>query len=381
MTVDRPAHWTQDLGTGAPGLALAAIEAARTGTGTWSAVDRWATTMLTQPVIADPAAFLYRGAPAVAYALHTANRPQYESVLAGLDAHINRGIRIRLEAAHDRIASGHPPAMREYDLIRGLTGLGTYLWHRHRGGDLLLDVLVYLVRLARPVEVGGVRVPGWWTCDGPEGLPSDMWPGGHCNLGMAHGLGGPLALLATTMRHGVTVPRQDQAIRIMCGGLDRCRTDTDVGPWWPETIPLARWATRTPVGGHAGRPSWCYGTPGLARAQQLAGIALQDAERQRHAVQALAGCLTDEKQLSHLNDASLCHGWSGLLRIAERISDDDTSDTIASLLPDLHARRSAQLDLHGLPAERGFLVGREGARLTQRHTTRATWDTCLLIGG
>lgn len=189
MTDTKPEYWNQDLAKGAPGLALAAIEAARTGSTSWGTVNRWATAMVSDPVIADPACGLYRGAPAVAYTFHCARDPKYAPTLARLDLHIGNATRTRLDAAHRRIAAGRLPAMHEYDLISGLTGLGTYFWHRHRGGDLLRDVLLYLVRLAQPLKIYNEPMPGWWTYDSPSGKPSASWPGGHGNLGIAHGIG------------------------------------------------------------------------------------------------------------------------------------------------------------------------------------------------
>jgi hypothetical protein len=45
---------------------------------------------------------------------------------------------------------------------------------------------------------------------------------------------------------------------------------------------------------------------------QLAGLALANSERQQLAEDALTACITDDGQLRHLTDASLCHGWAGL---------------------------------------------------------------------
>ncbi len=44
------------------------------------------------------------------------------------------------------------------------------------------------------------------------------------------------------------------------------------------------------------RPSWCYGTPGIARAGQLAGIATGDAHRQHRYEEALVRCLDNPAQ-------------------------------------------------------------------------------------
>ncbi len=74
--------------------------------------------------------------------------------------------------------------------------------------------------------------------------------------------------------------------------------------------------------GHQARPSWCYGTPGQARAQQLAGLALGDQERMRVAERALAGCVLDQQVTGLLTDASLCHGWAGVVQALWRAASD-----------------------------------------------------------
>ena len=120
--------------------------------------------MTRSPINAHPdACGLYRGAPAVAFTLHAAGRPACATALAILDSHITTLTRRRLERAHQRIEYGRLPALAEFDLISGLTGIGVYLLHRYRGGDLLQEVLSYLVRLAEPLKSGGEELPGYWT--------------------------------------------------------------------------------------------------------------------------------------------------------------------------------------------------------------------------
>jgi hypothetical protein len=72
---------------------------------------------------------------------------------------------------------------------------------------------------------------------------------------------------------------------------------------WPEALDRhqLRTAAITNPGPH--RPSWCYGTAGIARARQLAGHATSDHRQADAAELALLGCLTDERQLAHLADA------------------------------------------------------------------------------
>ncbi len=379
--------WGESLYTGACGFALLHIEYARTGTGDPDTAHQWAAATTRSPVTAHPdACGLHRGAPAVAFTLHAARQPAYAPALATLDGHITTLTRHRLHRAHQRIEAGQLPALREHDLIRGLTGIGAYLLHRHRGGDLLRDVLTYLVRLTQPLKTGdGRTLPGWWSGNAPHDQPSPQWPGGHGNLGLAHGIAGPLALLSTAMRRGITVTGHADAIGRICAWLEQWRTGTGPQAWWPQTISAPEQHAGTIRQAGPRRPSWCYGTPGLARAQQLAALALADPRRQRRAEQTLAGCVTDDRQLAQLDDSSLCHGWAGLLHTTWRVAGE-AGDPKPFAVPHLLRRMRQHLHRHGPPAHDGLLEGLAGVQLA-RHTITAGvppatgWDACLLLDG
>ena len=62
--------WHESLSAGAAGIALAHIEYARSGTGSWRTAQRWATAMVREPITALPeACSMFRGTPAVAFVL------------------------------------------------------------------------------------------------------------------------------------------------------------------------------------------------------------------------------------------------------------------------------------------------------------------------
>ncbi|MGH3804316.1 MAG: lanthionine synthetase LanC family protein, partial [Pseudonocardiaceae bacterium] len=196
--------------------------------------------------------------------------------------------------------------------------------------------------------VDGEPLPGWWTANGPNDRLSRRWPGGHGSPGIAHGIAGPLALLSTAMRRGVTVTGHADAIERICDWLEQWRGGTRSRPWWPGMISLREWKARTLRQPGPQRPSWCYGTPGLARAQQLAALALADEQRQRRAENILAGCVTDDTQLAQLGDASLCHGWAGLIQTTRRAAVTTGADSeLAVLLPHLYACMKQHLHQHG----------------------------------
>jgi len=384
----REAGWGQSLADGAPGIALPHIERARAGVAGWEPVHRLATAMTSEPVHAHPNdTGLFRGAPAVAYALHTAGHPAYRRALETLDRHIATLTQVRLHAAYCRLDTGLPGPAREYDLINGLTGLGAYLMHRHHDHRLLREILTYLVRLTGPIRVGTRTIPGWWATGSPDRRQSPRWQGGHAGFGMAHGIAGPLALLSTAMRRGVTVERHEDAIRAICDFLDRWQVGRGQEAWWPEMISRVELRAQTAAGVGPHRPSWCYGTPGIARAQQLAGIALGDTRRAHAAEQALTGCLTDERQLATVTDPGLCHGWAGLVHTAHHATADTTTGgDLAAAATAVTGRMRHHVREHGVPTDDGFLEGLAGMVLadtasdTLAPAVRSGWDACLLVG-
>ena len=381
------AGWHQDLGRGAAGTALARIAAARLTGLPPRATAPWIRAMTKSPVTANASTSLFYGAPAVAFVLHTAAHPAYAAMLAALDEHINDLTALKLAAAHERIDRGELTRPSEYDLISGLTGLGLYHLVRHgsAGSGMTSAVLEYLVALSEPVCRHGESLPGWWSGTGPAGAPDPAWPGGHMNFGMAHGGAGVLALLSGAMRAGIRVEGHARAVSELCGAFDRYRQGSSACPWWPAMISLREYSQGRTSQERQARPSWCYGTPGHARAQQLAGLALGDQERVRVAERALAGCVLDRQVTGLLTDASLCHGWAGVVQTLWRAASDALSpQPLRTALREARRGMEDHLARAGPPASGGLLEGTSGIQLAQNDLPRTggephCWDACLLL--
>jgi hypothetical protein len=313
-----------------------------------------------------PGASLFYGAPALAFVLATSNHPRLAQARATAADGTATVTRRRLDTAHRRIDRHSQPDYAEYDLIRGLTGLGVTL-RRLGNRDLLRHVLDYLVRLTQPLGA----LPGWWCTNGPDRTqPAN---GGHANFGIADGITGPLALLALTARDGITVDGHTEAITHICRWMDTWQQHTDGITWWPQTITRTDLHRGTPARHAPPRPSWCYGTPGIARAQQLAAHALRDAARQ-HRAEAAFTAVTDPAQLRRLADRSLCHGTAGLLATARRITADAVSPLPLAPIEHLHRRTAPAAD-----EPDGLLDGTAGANLATGAAAATSWDACLLL--
>ncbi|WP_149829317.1 lanthionine synthetase C family protein [Streptomyces tailanensis] len=387
----------QHLAYGPPGIALLHIERAANGLGPWQRAHDWLAAASHQPFTSGPGSHPFYGAPAFAHALACAadHLPgSYQRALDAMDQQIAADVGRRLDTAHRRIDAGRLPQLTEFDTIRGLTGYGAYLLRRNPGSPTMRAVLDYCVRLTEPITHHEETLPGWCTETGPSGSPDDRFPGGHANTGMAHGIGGVLALLALAARKGTVTKGHHAALRTLLARLDRWREETGHGPTWPYWVTRSELRTGCLAPSAPRRPSWCYGTAGLARAQQLAALALGDTVRQIDAENALVAALTDPDQLKSTTDSGLCHGFAGLAHVAARTAEDahpSTAGQLRAAIPPLLAavhppgadptHAAAALVQDEGP---GLLDGAVGIALALLASSTATspqsaWDACFLI--
>ncbi|MGW4812491.1 lanthionine synthetase C family protein [Kitasatospora cineracea] len=372
------AQWGQSLAKGGLATALLHIERAAIGRGSWDTAHEWITACVSQPVNSFTGASVFYGAPAVAHILHLAasHGPcAYQQPRTGLNAAVEDIVRKRLAAANRRIDCGVRPAFGEFDLLDGLTGLGAHL--RARGQqELLREVLSYLVRITLPVQGRS----GWWTHLAPSGEQDDRYPGGHGNFGLAHGIPGPLALLSLAYFDGTCVPGQLDAIGRILDWLDAWQQNGAARAWWPEALTAAEADQGRTRQSKPLRPSWCYGTPGIATALHHAARATGDTDRARTAEAAFLDALEDPDQAHSLIDGTVCHGTAGVRlaarRFAERTDDHATAMRIlaaASNLPDPGTDATGQ----------GLLEGTAGIALARCSLTAECpgtgWDALLLL--
>ncbi|MET8905745.1 lanthionine synthetase C family protein [Streptomyces sp. NPDC004538] len=388
----RQGWWPQSLAHGAAGVALLHIERARTGQGPWQRAHDWLACAAAEPAVGGPDGHLYYGAPALAFALHAAaDRPgRYARALDTLDRYVTKAIQDRLTQAHARMDRGEMPALAEFDTVRGLSGMAGLLLHCDAHTDVLREILTYLVRLTEPVKYDGEVLPGWWSHLAPSGTPSPEYPQGHANNGVAHGIGGPLAVLSLAARRSVTVDGHLDAITRILAWLDHWQQDGPAGPWWPYWITREQLRSGT-TGPGPSRPSWCYGTAGFARAQQLAALALKEPARQHAAEFALLRAMTDPGQLDATVDVCLCHGFAGLAHITQLAAADALTPGLTECLPRLLAPitdtppGTLADSLINPPGggDIGLLEGAAGTALALHsfHTgapSASGWDTCFV---
>jgi hypothetical protein len=335
---------------------------------------------------------LFSGLSGLAFAVESLSREgaRYKNLLATLDdalAPTARALGTKL-GARDQ-----PAAMGDFDVILGASGVGAYLLRRDPHAALS-EILAGLASLAEMDE----GTPRWATP--PEQL-GDEWalrayPLGNLNCGLAHGIPGPLALLALARRAGWDVPGQRDAIRRLADWLALHRADDAWGVNWPAAFPLS--PSGEPVCDLSalvpGRAAWCYGGPGVARALWLAGDALDDEKLCDLAVEAIVAALRRPVAQRHIDSPTFCHGVAGLLQIVLRFANDTglavltdgANQLVDQLLAAYEPERPlgyASLEPGGNPVDRcGLLDGASGVALVllaAATDTEPRWDRLFLL--
>ncbi|MCD9194266.1 lanthionine synthetase C family protein [Streptomyces albireticuli] len=412
---DRPAR-ALTLSDGAPGIALLHLERGSGDDRALRAAHHWLSDAVglahaAPEHVARATPGLYRGVPALSFAMTRAAMVVGRPLRAAerLAGHVRTYARVLVaRERRRRPQDGECVSAGTYDVISGLAGLGAHLLDERPGGcDTLAEVLTALTALTEPLRVDGRALPGWWTGDPPDAAADGPAPGpsgaGHARTGLAHGAPGPLALLALAWEAGVTVPGHERAVRVLAEWLMGVRQHGDDGSWWPRTLVLGPGGAAVPRESGPGRPSWCHGTVGIARALFLAGRALDVPEWRDGAVAAWRAALAGARRAyvgpagGRLTDAGLCHGWSGVLQATWRMADDTRDAALRAELPWLAERVLDLADIddsfglrpplaHGEQTSdpAGFLTGAAGVALALHTFATDTapvtrWDRALLL--
>jgi hypothetical protein len=232
-------------------------------------------------------------------------------------------------------------SVSQFDVISGLSGIGAYLLSRRDEPgpvETLRDILRCFVELTKYQD----GIPRWHT------PASFMWndevmlrqyPDGNLNCGMAHGIPGPLALLALAHLSGVSVEGVPAAIVRVAQWLSDNRLYDYWGVNWPTAVPLTsgedsaekkagfNGTEQPPVTASSpplspSRTAWCYGSPGIARALWLAGEALGHQSYRDLAIAAMEAVYRRPLRARGIDSPTFCHGVAGLMQITLRFAND-----------------------------------------------------------
>ncbi|WP_379513940.1 lanthionine synthetase C family protein [Nonomuraea insulae] len=317
--------------------------------------------------------------------------PGYSPSLARLSRRLSRQI---VDSPPPRGDTGS--AISDYDVVSGASGaLGALLSLPADGEDhrmaihALLDYLIWLCSSAPGLE-------NWRISSGSAFPPvlREVFPHGYVDLGLAHGIAGPLAALAMAWMAGYRRPGQRAAMeRTVDCLLESCVRDAE-GRAWPLGVGLDEHGRRRMTAAPAGRTAWCYGAPGICCALLHASSALEDRALRAVAAESMEAAVRRLGAEARGMSSTLCHGLAGMLSMCQRFAR--TSDghrfehAIDTLIEVLLARCEASLPLmvQDLEADGStvdcpsLLLGAAGVALALWSVSRpigTTWERALMI--
>ncbi len=285
-------------------------------------------------------------------------------------------------------------AVGDYDIVSGASGILAYLLTVEQPNDQILNtielLLDYLIWLAEPDQ------EHWYIS--PDHLTSDdkhLYLQGYFNCGLAHGIPGPLAVLALTWLRGYRYPGLQESITHLSTWMMKHQVIDEWGINWPNVVPLQQFQSindRQPLPG--ARAAWCYGAPGVARSLWLAGQALEDASLCQVAIDAIEAVLRRPIPVRRIDSSTLCHGVAGLLQICLRFAHESESSIIRQHIPLLVNQlleafnpdyalgfRDLERD-HVYVDQPGWLYGASGIAmvlLAASTSVNPEWDRALVI--
>jgi hypothetical protein len=262
----------------------------------------------------------------------------------------------------------------DFDLVSGLVGLGVYSlerWPARVSRSSLEGVVDRLDETASLVSAGITwRTPA-------DLLPDDIrqrFPRGYCDLGVAHGVPGAIAILAAACAAGV---RRRTARRLLTGAIawllahklrrsDGSSFPARVGPG------IVRASSRL---------AWCYGDPGIAATLLGAARSVNEPVWEREAVAIARRAASRPADEAGVVDAGLCHGAAGLGHIFNRLYQA-TGDVVLGRAARHWFERALDLQQTDGSSDVGILMGSSGVALALLAASTAlepSWDRMLLL--
>ncbi|MGP4022092.1 lanthionine synthetase C family protein [Actinomadura sp. 3N407] len=259
------------------------------------------------------------------------------------------------QVAHSRVPAAGELAFDYYDVISGAAGILGYLAavvEDDEAAGRARDVLV-----GRLVDRCRSGADGWssWRIERKHypqrEIEHELYPYGYVDLGLAHGITGPLAALsrvkpAADGRDGVT-----DAVRLLARRLMESVTRDGTDLAWPRVMPFDAAGAVAPAMAHEAGEAYCYGPFGVCSALFDAAQRLADDAVRTIAVDGFAAATRRLREGPGPETPGLCHGWAGLVLICRKFAILAGSEPARAALPELVENLLAYCD-----ADRPLLV-------------------------
>lgn len=225
-----------------------------------------------------------------------------------------------------KIHSNENTMMFDYDTIQGLSGILNYMLidtlNQKFFSQQIKDILNYFVKLSKKYKYKDIDVPYWRISSENLFLEEerDLFPDGAINLGVSHGISGPLIVMSKAYESNVKVPGLEEAIlsisELLISSLDTKHNN------WPSMIDIRK-LNETNTVFEESRDAWCYGRPGVSFALLKASQALKDKTLLNIACTTMKSGIYSEIGLV---SPTFCHGYIGVSYIYKKFYESTKVD-------------------------------------------------------
>ncbi|MGX7038108.1 lanthionine synthetase C family protein [Vagococcus fessus] len=206
----------------------------------------------------------------------------------------------------------------EYDTMQGLAGILNYMLLDNLNKKYFREeievILKYFIRLSSKSNYKGNDIPHWRIDSKDLFLEEEkkLFPEGAINLGVSHGISGPLIVMSKALESDINVDGLRGSILSI---TELLITKMDVTyKNWPSMVDIRDIANNERIYENS-RDAWCYGRPGVAFALLKASQALNDKEILGIACESmLSGIHTEMGLIS----PTFCHGYIGVSYIYKK---------------------------------------------------------------
>ncbi|TDD16616.1 lanthionine synthetase C family protein [Nonomuraea diastatica] len=220
-----------------------------------------------------------------------------------------------------------------YDVISGRSGiLGCLLSEidkyptARQCVQALVDDLLDLCSIGNRDPWQGWRIPR--DKYPPRDRSPDRYLYGYVDLGLAHGIPGPMAALSHAWTAGHRDQRVECAIRVLATMLIEVAQEDQWGLVWPRFMPFDDSGAIAPQKAPIAGAAYCYGGPGICSALLDAAEALEDSSLRIVAVKGVEAMLLRVQDGGMPLSPGLCHGIAGLLLICRKFALRTDSEAV-----------------------------------------------------
>lgn len=227
----------------------------------------------------------------------------------------------------------HNLSADHYDAIYGISGILKYLlFIEQERSDLSVKLLNILVYLSGDEERGAGLLPRWHIKKENLKLDGDRlnYPSGYINLGLAHGIAGPLVVLSEAYQKGVVVDGHLEAISRIVKIYRTFAYQINGSTYWPDFLSPEHYLKGQRLIRERSRESWCYGAIGIAKVLFTAGTCIGDSRLSNWAYDIIEQKAQSEWDELMLESPTLCHGFTGVLSILNSVHQVRPSPVLKS---------------------------------------------------